>query len=163
MTKVQVRAFEERDVLAIYEVMRCPGVIYGTLQTPFQSFDGMRERLTRPDPNRYQFVAEVDGRVVGTLGLHLEPAPRRRHAATVGMGVHDDFQGRGVGTALMQAMLDLADNWLGLTRLELEVYTDNAAAIHLYEKFGFSVEGTKRRLAMRQGTYVDGFVMARLR
>ena len=45
------------------------------------------------------------------------------------MAVRDDWQGRGVGTALMEAALDLADNWLNLTRIELEVYTDNAAAI----------------------------------
>jgi putative acetyltransferase len=43
------------------------------------------------------------------------------------------------------------------------VYTDNARAVHLYEKFGFTIEGTARRYALRQGTYVDAFLMARLR
>ena len=44
-----------------------------------------------------------------------------------------------------------------------EVYTDNAAAIHLYEKFGFVIEGTKRKYAFRDGEYVDAHVMARVR
>ena len=79
------------------------------------------------------------------------------------MSVHDDFQNRGVGSALMAAMVDLADNWLGLRRIELEVWTDNLAAIHLYEKYGFVKEGTARRFAKRDGGYVDAFYMGRLR
>jgi putative acetyltransferase len=79
------------------------------------------------------------------------------------MSVHDDFQGRGVGTALMRAMLELADNWLGLRRIELEVWADNAAAIHVYEKFGFVVEGTGRQFARRAGELVEAHFMARLR
>ena len=63
----------------------------------------------------------------------------------------------------MQAAVDLADNWLNLSRLELEVYTDNEPAIRLYRKFGFAVEGTLVRFAFRDGRYVDAFAMARLR
>ncbi len=78
------------------------------------------------------------------------------------MGVRDDWQGQGVGSALMQAALDLADNWLNLTRVELTVYTDNAAAIALYTKFGFEIEGTHRAFALRDGVFVDAHAMARL-
>ena len=88
-------------------------------------------------------VAEVDGRVVGNLGLHVEQG-RRRDVGSIGMSVHDAYHGRGVGTALMQAMVELADRWLMVRRIELTVYTDNAAAVHLYEKFGFVIEGTAR-------------------
>lgn len=63
----------------------------------------------------------------------------------------------------MRAGLELADNWLNLTRLELEVYTDNEAGIHLYERFGFEIEGTLRQHAFRDGRYVDSYTMARLR
>jgi putative acetyltransferase len=79
------------------------------------------------------------------------------------MAVRDDWQGKGVGSALMQAAVDLADRWLNLTRLELEVYTDNEPAIRLYKKFGFVVEGTQARFAFRDGQYVDTYSMARLR
>jgi putative acetyltransferase len=81
----------------------------------------------------------------------------------IGMSVHRDWRGRGVGTALMTAAVHLAENWLGLTRLELTVFTDNEAAIALYRKFGFEVEGTMRRYALRDGQYVDSHAMARLR
>ena len=68
------------------------------------------------------------------------------------MAVRDDWQGKGVGTALMEAVPDLADNWLGLTRIELSVYTDNAAGAALYKKFGFEVEGhpSSLRIAQRE-------------
>jgi L-phenylalanine/L-methionine N-acetyltransferase len=78
------------------------------------------------------------------------------------MAVRDSWQGKGIGSALMQAALDLADNWLGLRRLELRVYADNARAIALYRKFGFEVEGTHRAYAIRDGVYVDSLSMARL-
>jgi L-phenylalanine/L-methionine N-acetyltransferase len=79
------------------------------------------------------------------------------------MAVRDDWQGKGVGTALLQAAVDLADNWLNLTRLELEVHTDNEPAIRLYKKFGFNIEGTLAQYSFREGQYVDSHLMARLR
>ena len=111
----------------------------------------------------YYLVACVEQEVVGHLGLYTFPnKPRRRHAGQIGMAVRDDWQGKGAGSALMQAAIDLADRWLDLSRLELEVYTDNEPALRLYRKFGFSVEGTMRRYAFRDGQYVDAHVMARL-
>ena len=79
------------------------------------------------------------------------------------MAVRDDWQGKGVGTVLMKAAIDQADNWLNLERLELEVNCDNEAGLRLYRKFGFEIEGTLRRFAFRGGVYVDAFLMARLR
>lgn len=64
---------------------------------------------------------------------------------------------------MLQAAIDLADNWLNLTRLELEVFTDNEPAIRLYKRFGFAIEGTLVRFAFRDGEFVDAYTMARLR
>jgi putative acetyltransferase len=121
-------------------------------------------RHAEPPEGLYSLVACVEDEVVGSLGLHTSPTRwRMRHVGSIGMAVRDDWQGKGVGTALMEAALDLADNWLNLTRIELSVYTDNAAAIALYEKFGFEIEGTHRRFAFRDGEYVDGYSMARVK
>jgi putative acetyltransferase len=79
------------------------------------------------------------------------------------MSVRDDWQGKGVGTALMAAALDLADNWLNLSRVGLTVYVDNSSAVALYKRSGFEREGTHRRYAFRNGEYVDAYSMARLR
>jgi len=163
MPEIRIRAREPGDGEAIAAIFDCPGVIAGTLQLPYRSVEERRARLAQAPPEMHSLVAEVEGRVVGSLNLLLETNPRRRHCADIGMAVHDEFQGRGVGSALMAAVLDLADNWLGLRRIELSVYTDNAAAIHLYEKFGFVIEGTARQYAFRNGEYVDVYYMARLR
>jgi putative acetyltransferase len=79
------------------------------------------------------------------------------------MSVDEALQGRGIGRALMAAVIDLADNWYNLRRLELEVYTDNDVAIRLYQRFGFIIEGTHRSYAYREGAFVDAYSMARLR
>ena len=158
-----IRRAEPDDCAALYEIFTCPRVYAGTLQLPYPSREQWRRRLAESE-GTYNLVAVVGERVVGMFGLHTFPhRPRRHHAAAIGMSVHDDWQGQGVGAALMRAGLDLADNWLGLTRLELEVYTDNEPAIHLYERFGFEREGVLRRHAYRDGRYVDSLLMARLR
>jgi putative acetyltransferase len=134
-----------------------------TLGVPYSSEQAWREELARERDDRFAIVACVQDEVVGHLALSVYMNPRTRHSGHFGIAVRDDWQGRGVGTALMEACLDLADNWLNLTRLDLRVYTDNAPAIALYTKFGFEIEGTHRRFAYRNGGYVDAHVMARLR
>jgi putative acetyltransferase len=161
---IHIRRAEPDDYHAVYALVSCPKAQAGTLQLPFPSLELWRQRMTTPASGTHTLVAEVDGQLVGNIGLHLYPErPRRRHAASIGMAVHDDWQGRGIGSALLQACLDLADQWLNLSRIELEVYTDNAAAIHLYERYGFEREGTLRKYAFRDGRFVDAYVMARLR
>lgn len=110
----------------------------------------------------YALVAEMDGRVVGSIDISRK-RNRLAHVASIGMAVHDDYQNIGIGTALMKAALDMTDNWLNIRRVELDVYTDNLPAVHLYEKFGFVREGVRKRLAFREGEYVDAYHMARLR
>lgn len=120
--------------------------------------------MAEPGEGNYYLVAVVDNRVVGMISVHTFPnRPRRRHAGAIGISVHAEWQGKGVGTAMIRAGLDLADNWLNLTRLELEVFADNEPAIRLYERFGFELEGTLRQHAFRNGQYIDSYVMARLR
>ena len=160
--EITIRATEPSDAEAIHAILTCPGVVANTLGLPWRPLQDTRER-TEFRPGTYSFVAVVDGRAVGNLGLHLEQNPRRRDVATFGMAVHDDFQNRGIGSALMSTMVDLADNWLGLRRIEMQVWADNVPAVHLYEKFGFVIEGTGRQYARRAGELIDAYFMARLR
>jgi putative acetyltransferase len=134
-----------------------------TLGLPFSPKGPWRERLKEERDGEVSLVACVGTEVVGHLSLYLYPEPRRRHSGHFGMAVRYDWRRQGVGTKLMEAALDLADNWLGPTRLDLRVFATNDAAIALYRKFGFEVEGTHRRFALREGKYTDAHVMARLR
>ena len=122
------------------------------------------EGFQRMGPDDHVFAAVLeDVTLIGTGSLTVHPSPRMRHGATLGILVHTGYQNQGVGTALMKAVLDLADNWLMLVRVELEVFADNARAIHLYEKFGFEKEGLMRMSVVRDGQYQDNYKMARLR
>lgn len=63
----------------------------------------------------------------------------------------------------MEALLDIADQWLMLIRVELTVFVDNEKAIKLYEKCGFEIEGMKKKAGIRNGEYVDEYMMGRIR
>jgi L-phenylalanine/L-methionine N-acetyltransferase len=160
---ITIRRAAVSDAEAIQATFASPKAMAGTLQLPFPSVDKWRKWLVEIPADDFVLVAEIAGEVVGNLGLHpAAKSPRRRHAGGIGMSVRDDWQGRGVGSALLAAALDLADNWLNYTRLELTVYTDNAAAQALYRKYGFDIEGTLRAYAFRNGRFIDAYTMARL-
>src|SRR5215210_3830337 len=127
---VIVRRTEPDDFEALQRVFSGQRVIAGTLQLPLPSAGMWRRRLSEPPEGMFSLVACVEDEVVGEISLHTSPTRwRMRHVGSIGMAVRDDRQGKGVGTALMEAALDLADNWLNLTRIELRVYTDNTPAM----------------------------------
>lgn len=162
--QIEIRRVEPGDYKAVRQVHAQPRAIWGTLQLPFPSEEDWRKRLAEPGDQTHALVACVEGEVVGMVWLSAAAkSPRRRHAGYLGMAVHDKWHSKGVGSALVQAIVDLADKWLDLSRLELTVYTDNEPGIRLYKKFGFEIEGTHRRYAFRDGIFVDAYCMARLR
>ncbi len=156
-----LRAGRPQDAEAMVAMMNLPGFRWGTTRLPFQAADEIRSRLESVSPTRRMLVALVDDELVGSASLERLTG-RRAHIGQIGMGVHDSWVGRGIGSALMTALVDLADNWLGLRRLELMVNVDNVPALALYRRFGFEVEGTHRAHLLRGGLFVDGHTMARL-
>ena len=68
-----------------------------------------------------------------------------------------------VGRALMEKLLDVADNWLMLVRVDLEVFAENERAIKLYESLGFEKEGVIRCASIRNGVCADEYLMSRIR
>ena len=159
---VTIRAREPSDWQEIAALLQLPRVRWGTLRLPFVSGEAVRKFLESPTEGRTGIVAVLDGKIVGTADVTRDKG-RRDHVGHIGISVHDDFHGRGIGSRLISALVDTADNWLGLRRLELQVYVDNAPAIRLYKRFGFAIEGTRRAAAFRDGAFVDDYVMARLR
>ena len=159
---ILVRALEPGDIPELTEAWNQPNAYAGTLQLPYVSVDARQKRTANTPPTLTRLVAVIEAKVIGGLGLETFEN-RRGHAAQFGMAVHDAYAGRGAGSALLAAAIDLADNWLQIRRLELSVYADNARAIGLYERFGFEREGLLRAYAWRNGAYVDALTMARLR
>jgi putative acetyltransferase len=82
-------------------------------------------------------------RVVGSAILHFSAREETRHKAEFGIVVHDDYQGRGLGTILTRLMIEVG-RAKGLRKIGLSVYAHNEAGIHVYRKCGFDVEGLLR-------------------
>jgi putative acetyltransferase len=161
--EITIRHAEPNDYEALNRVIAGPRAIWGTLVLPWTSVESSRNMAANIAEGHYWLVACVGSEIVGSIALNIHRASRRRHAASIGMAVRDDFQRKGVGSALMNATLNLADNWLNLARIELVTWVDNEAAIALYKKFGFAIEGTHRCYAFRDGQYIDAYAMARVR
>ena len=168
MLNYTIRPIESPDARGLNELRRMPGVFENILGHPGERLDRSEAHIAGLGPNDVQFVAvcpEKDGRelVIGSASLTVCASPRMRHVGSIGIMVHRDFQNQGVGRALMNSVIDMADNWLKLVGLELTVFEDNERAIHLYESLGFEKEGLIRMASIRNGVYVNEYGMSRLR
>lgn len=165
--KFLIRPIDIGDGKGINLLRRMPGVFENILGIPSERVKRNEDFIMNMDGNHHQFVAIIEDKngeeiIIGTAGLVINANPRTRHSGSIGIMIHKDYQNIGVGTALMEALLDVADNWLMLIRVELGVFEDNKRAIHLYEKLGFEREGLKRLAAIRNGKYENEYVMARI-
>ena len=112
MEKIEftIRRAEPSDAEDLHKIYSGPKAIWGTLQLPFPSIDKWRKRITEPPDGSFNLLACVENEVVGQLSLFtFANNPRRHHVGQIGMAVRDDWQGKGAGTALIQAAVDLAD------------------------------------------------------
>lgn len=156
-----IRASRPEDHEQMAVMLNQPGVRRGTLRLPHTRPEEVRSWLEKPSDGGLQLVAERDGVILGAAGLHRQIG-RRHHVAVLGMSVRDDYQRQGIGKALLLELIDAADNWLNIIRIELTVFTDNAGAIALYEAAGFEVEGVHKAYAFRGGVFADVLAMARV-
>ncbi len=158
---ILIRAVRPDDAPALAAIRNMPNVRHGTLALPFSRVEETQSHIAKLGPDNHLLVAECGGEVVGSAGLNRYSG-RRSHVGGVGIAIGDPWQEQGVGKALMTAIVDLADNWRGLRRIELNVYSDNERAIALYKRFSFYCEGTMRNYCMRDGRLIDSLLMARL-
>lgn len=165
INELLIRAAEPDDALALSQLLGGVGVFEGTLQLPHVALATRTEMLAKVDANGIRLVA-VDpnsGALVATAGLHsVSPSLRRSHVRSLSMAVRSDWQGKGLGNALMRRLTDWADNWAGVLRIELTAHADNPRAIALYTRHGFVHEGHMRHYALKAGHYANAVSMARL-
>ena len=129
---------------------------------PFASGEDMRLWLDGvAAAQRFEIVALLSDEVVGFAGLYVL-GDGQSHSGWLMLGVRQALQGGGIGSILMQMLVATARDFVGLQRLQLTVFSDNPAAIGLYQKFGFAIEGRHPRFARRGDNFVDALTMARL-
>ncbi len=159
---ITIRGAEPTDLEALHKIYQGANVIRGTLRMPHPSLASMADRLN-PSPNAHRYVAVLDKQVVGFAEVETYPYPRMTHVAHLNMmTVRDDMQGKGIGTALLETCIDLADNYLLARRFYLEVWAESPA-VKLYQKYGFEIEGKHVDFGVRDGKFADMLTMARIR
>lgn len=107
------------------------------------------------------FVAVEDERIVGFILVNGNNIQRKRHVATIVIGILQEYNGRGIGTRLFKEVekwAKLHDVW----RLELTVMAHNTRAQALYKKAGFEKEGVKKAALIIDGKGIDEYEMAKL-
>ena len=100
-----------------------------------------------------QYLAKADGEIIGTASLNRR-SNRMSHRGVFGISLKKAWWGCGAASALTEAILTFArEN--GFEQLNLEVHSDNARAIHLYEKYGFQKLCTFPHFFKINGEYID--------
>lgn len=172
-----IRSVRESDAAPMNDLLEavCRAGV-GTVHLPEEMRKSNQEALenarkftpggSNSGPRGCLFVAEVDGRVVGEGSIKRMSPSRLRHIAHIGLSVHPELQGQGLGRALMTAMMrwarEIRDPALPeITRVDLAVFADNVKARRLYESFGFEVEGVRKNfIRYEDGRMVDDLIMA---
>lgn len=162
---LNIRPVRIEDAQGINEIRVMDGVRENILGIISERTVRVQNFINSLSENDHMLIAEVEEsgmkKTVGVITLSVSKNPRTRHCGSIGIMVHRDYQGKGIGRALFNKIIDLADNWLMLVRLELCVFVDNERAINLYKSFGFEIEGRKKYAAVRNGKYEDEYLMAR--
>ncbi|MES2682180.1 MAG: GNAT family N-acetyltransferase [Pseudomonadota bacterium] len=160
---ITIRACNADDAAALQQLLSQQSAYANTLQLPYPSLDYWQQRLAPGHtPQLHRLVACRGSELLGEISLIPMSNARRSHVAGLGMVVSEHCRRQGVGRLMLAAAIDLAEQWLAIRRIELEVFVDNAPAIALYEQHGFVAEGVARSYAFQNGRYADVLRMARI-
>jgi RimJ/RimL family protein N-acetyltransferase len=135
----------------------------GVFKRTIPTLDEEREFIrTFTEPERSVLIAaEEDGEVIGLVSLLARQHPQEAHVGELGISVDAESRSRGIGTALIEALLEWAEAH-GVTRVEVQAFGRNERAIALYERLGFVREGVRRGAVIVDGRRDDIVLLARL-
>lgn len=121
-----------------------------------------RTELFNSHDDKLLLITEIDGQVVSLSDVQCGEKKRNQHVAQIGLSIRMEYRGIGLGTAIMQTMIDWAATHPVLEKLTLGVWSANSRAIALYEKMGFVEEGRRiKEVKYADGTYDDCIGMYR--
>lgn len=157
-----IRAARQEDAEALAaaerEVARTPGRLV-SYPDELRAED-FRAAIARAEQGGHYLVAELDGTPVAHAWLDPLGRRRVRHVAHLTIVVHEGFQGRGIGQALLSALIDRAREDRTLEKIELNVRASNERALRLYRSLGFVQEARwSRRVKLGPGEWVDDIGM----
>jgi L-phenylalanine/L-methionine N-acetyltransferase len=160
-SQVRIRQGYESDAASVCEAVKAIASEKWHLATVDGfSFEQTREFLKRVvDGSLPQVIALVDDKVVGFCDILPNTAKGFTHVGRLGMGVLLEWRGRGIGRRMLDVCLSRART-SGIEKVELEVFSDNVAAVRLYDSFGFTQEGLRVRGRKLEERYQDVSLMA---
>ena len=115
----------------------------------------------KDQPNSLLLVAEYQGSLVGNIDLTGSWRKKMFHTAVIGMGIHPEWQNQGIGTLLIQSILEWSKTNNLLKTLWLEVYATNNSGIALYNKVGFQESGRIKNFFFENNKYLDKIIMSK--
>ena len=111
------------------------------------------------NPGSVMIVAFDEGELIGTGAVSVVSGkPRFAHRSEIAISVRKDYWGKGIGTGIMKVLMDFAKK-SGAEVLELQVRSDNEAAISLYKKFGFKKIGQNEKFFKINGEFFSADYM----
>jgi L-phenylalanine/L-methionine N-acetyltransferase len=160
---LQLRLRDARDSADLLELFNQERFLrYASARGPFAATSDLETWLANiACANRVEVVGVVDSKAIGFGGLYVM-GDGLGHSGWVLLGVNEARQGRGVGARVLQLLLAAASVMIGLRRVQLTVFADNDAAIRLYQRFGFEIEGRHRDFVRRGEHFIDAFTMAKV-
>ena len=113
--------------------------------------------------NQIYLIALLDDAIAGLVSITADFHERIRHIGQVFIVVKRAFWDQGLGKLLLEEAIDWAENSGVIRRLELTVQARNERAVHLYQTFGFEIEGIQKRGAyLAEGKFLDVYLMGKL-
>ncbi|KUO75498.1 MAG: acetyltransferase [Clostridia bacterium BRH_c25] len=109
--------------------------------------------------NAIYLVAEIGGKIVGSLHFSGGARPRTAHVGEFGVSVLKEHWGNGIGTELIRYLLEWSKETGIIRKINLRVRTDNFNAISVYKKLGFTQEGIITRDLLINGEFHDMLLM----
>lgn len=156
---MNIRPLEKRDLPHIYRQKNSRSVMALWFEEPYNSFDELTLLYDRHilDQTERRFVIEKDNAFAGVVEL-MEINTIHRHAE-IQIIIDSKYQGHGLAQAGMKAGIEYGFNVLNLHKIYLFVDAENAAAIHIYKKLGFTEEGCLKQHFFAEGEYHDSYMM----
>ena len=110
--------------------------------------------------NSVFLLAEDDGEIVGSLVCVGSERIKTKHNTMLGITVKEEYRNKGIGSRLLEFAINWAKETGVVKRIELHVFNTNGRAIHLYKKYGFTIEGEKQKAIKINDEYINEIIMA---
>lgn len=164
--KIYLRAYKSDDEGMILRLENHPDprrtLFYALPTTIIQQQDKIKNQIDDPNSIIFTICRKDDGEPVGQTALFRIDWIGRMAVFYIGIADKENWS-KGYGSEATKLVIDYAFQTINLNRIQLHVAVENEAAVNLYKKVGFQIEGTLREAMFHQGKYCDFYVMGLLR